>query len=276
MQKQNRFIPLKIERPKNVKNDLLSGLTVALALVPEAVAFSFVARVDPVIGLYAAFMMGLITAIFGGRPGMISGATGAVAVIYAPLMIGLHEQGMTSANAESYLFTAVILMGIIQILFGWFKLGKFIRLVPHSVMLGFVNGLAIVIFVSQFEMFYEGHGDKAHLLPFYSFSIMVVLTLITMAISIILPRFTKAIPATLVSIIVVTLIAIGLRNSGVHDSRTVLDFVQSMDPNKTTIAASFPRLAMPEIILNLETLKLIFPFSLLAAAVGLIACCCCC
>ena len=121
MQKENRFIPLKIERPRNVKNDLLSGLTVALALVPEAVAFSFVARVDPVIGLYAAFMMGLITAIFGGRPGMISGATGAVAVIYAPLMIGLHEQGMTSVNAESYLFTAVILMGIIQILFGWFK-----------------------------------------------------------------------------------------------------------------------------------------------------------
>ncbi len=270
MQKQNRFIPLKIERPKNVKNDLLSGLTVALALVPEAVAFSFVARVDPVIGLYAAFMMGLVTAIFGGRPGMISGATGAVAVIYAPLMIGLHEQGMTSANAESYLFTAVILMGIIQILFGWFKLGKFIRLVPHSVMLGFVNGLAIVIFVSQFEMFYEGHGDTAHLLPFSSFSIMVVLTLITMAISIILPRFTKAIPATLVSIIVVTLIAIGLRNSGVHDSRTVLDFVQSMDPSKTTIAASLPRFAMPEIIINLETLKLIFPFSLLAAAVGLI------
>ncbi|MFL2859240.1 MAG: SulP family inorganic anion transporter [Pontiellaceae bacterium] len=270
MQKKNRFIPLNIERPRNIKNDLLSGLTVALALVPEAVAFSFVARVDPVIGLYAAFMMGLITAVFGGRPGMISGATGAVAVIYAPLMIGLHEQGITSFNAESYLFTAVILMGIIQILFGLFKLGKFIRLVPHSVMLGFVNGLAIVIFISQFEMFYEGHGDTAHILPIFSFSIMLILTLITMAISIILPRFTKAIPATLVSIIIVTLIAVTLRNSGIHDSRTVLDFVQNMDPSKTTIAASFPKFAIPEIILNFETLKLIFPFSLLAAAVGLI------
>ena len=270
MQKKNRFIPLKIDRPRNVKNDLLSGLTVALALVPEAVAFSFVARVDPVIGLYAAFMMGLITAIFGGRPGMISGATGAVAVIYAPLMIGLHEQGIVGINAESYLFTAVILMGIIQILFGWFKLGKFIRLVPHSVMLGFVNGLAIVIFLSQFEMFCEGHGDTAHLLPLPSFFIMLSLTIITMAISIILPRFTKAIPATLVSIIIVTLIAIILRNAGIHDSRTVLDFVQNMDPTKTTIAASIPRFAIPEIILNIETLKLIFPFSLLAAAVGLI------
>ncbi|WP_372797921.1 SulP family inorganic anion transporter, partial [Pontiella sp.] len=143
---------LTIERPRNVKNDLLSGLTVALALVPEAVAFSFVAKVDPVIGLYAAFMMGLITAIFGGRPGMISGATGAVAVIFAPLMIELSQPGILpeGVTKEGYLFSAVILMGIFQMIFGVLKLGKFIRMVPHPVMLGFVNGLAIIIFKSQF------------------------------------------------------------------------------------------------------------------------------
>ena len=173
MEKKNRFIPLKIERPRNVKNDLLSGLTVALALVPEAVAFSFVARVDPVIGLYAAFMMGIITAIFGGRPGMISGATGAVAVIFAPLMIGLYDAGVDTARAESYLFTAVIFMGLFQLLFGWLRWGKFIRLVPHPVMLGFVNGLAIIIFKSQFEMFYVGHGESAHLLPWDALGIMI-------------------------------------------------------------------------------------------------------
>ncbi|OUX37442.1 MAG: sodium-independent anion transporter [Kiritimatiellaceae bacterium TMED266] len=270
MQPKNRFFPLNIERPRNVKNDLLSGLTVALALVPEAVAFSFVARVDPVIGLYAAFMMGLITALFGGRPGMISGATGAVAVIYAPLMIGLHEQGMAGIDAESYLFTAVIMMGIIQVLFGLFRLGKFIRLVPHPVMLGFVNGLAIVIFMSQFEMFCVGHGESAHLLPLVPFAYMLGMTLLTMLISLWLPRFTKAVPATLMAIVTVTLLAIGLKTVGIHDARTVLDFVQSMDSNKTTIAASLPTFSMPSVLFDITVLRMIFPYALLAAAVGLI------
>ena len=270
MEKKNRFIPLQIERPRNVKNDLLSGLTVALALVPEAVAFSFVARVDPVIGLYAAFMMGIITAIFGGRPGMISGATGAVAVIFAPLMIGLYDAGVDTARAESYLFTAVIFMGLFQLLFGWLRWGKFIRLVPHPVMLGFVNGLAIIIFKSQFEMFYVGHGESAHLLPWDALGIMIGMILLTMGISLVLPRFTRAVPATLVAIVAVTLIALGLKASGLHEARTVLDFVQSMDPQKTTIAASLPQFALPEITLDVATLKLILPFSLLAAAVGLI------
>ena len=146
---KNRFIPLKIRRPENIKNDLLSGLTVALALVPEAIAFSFVAGVEPKVGFYAAFMMGLITGIFGGRPGMISGATGAVAVIFAPLVSKVVALGQSSGmgtdmvmeNALGYLFSAVILMGLIQIVCGVLKLGKFIRLVPHPVMLGFVNGL---------------------------------------------------------------------------------------------------------------------------------------
>jgi len=142
---ENKFFKLRIKKPRNFKTDLLSGLTVALALIPEAIAFSFVARVDPKVGLYAAFMVGLITAVFGGRPGMISGATGAVAVIFAPLMI-MQTEKVGMDGAMGYLFAAVLLMGLIQIIFGLLKLGKFIRLVPHPVMLGFVNGLAIIIF----------------------------------------------------------------------------------------------------------------------------------
>ncbi len=270
MTKTNKLFKLKIERPRNIKNDILSGLTVALALVPEAVAFSFVAKVDPVIGLYAAFMMGLITAVFGGRPGMISGATGAVAVIFAPLMLGLYGDGLTSEQATGYLFCAVILMGIIQMLFGLFKLGKFIRLVPHPVMLGFVNGLAIIIFKSQFEMFYVGHGEHAHLLDTTSLLFMGGMIALTMAISAFLPKLTKAVPATLTGIVVVTLISLGLKKFGIHESRNVLDFVQGMDPTKETIAAGFPTFALPTMPLSWANIKLILPYSALAAAVGLI------
>src|SRR5210317_2181453 len=130
--------------PKNIKADVLSGLTVALALVPEAVAFAFVAQVDPLVGLYAAFIVGLITALIGGRPGMISGATGALAVVMVSLVA---EHGV------EYLFATVVLMGLIQIAVGVLRWGKFIRLVPHPVMLGFVNGLAIVIFLAQMTQF---------------------------------------------------------------------------------------------------------------------------
>ncbi|MDF7822486.1 SulP family inorganic anion transporter [Pontiellaceae bacterium B12227] len=272
MTKTNKLFKLKIERPRNVKNDILSGLTVALALVPEAVAFSFVAKVDPVIGLYAAFMMGLITAIFGGRPGMISGATGAVAVIFAPLMIELAQPGILpeGVTKEGYLFAAVILMGIFQILFGVFKLGKFIRLVPHPVMLGFVNGLAIIIFKSQFEMFYVGHGEHAHLLPFADLAIMGGMIALTMAISFFLPKLTKAVPATLAGIVTVTIIALVLQKMGIHESRNVLDFVQGMDPTKETIAAGFPTFGIPNVPFTWDVIKLILPFSALAAAVGLI------
>ena len=272
MTKTNKLFKLNIERPRNVKNDLLSGLTVALALVPEAVAFSFVAKVDPVIGLYAAFMMGLITRVFGGRPGMISGATGAVAVIFAPLMLELAQPGMLpeGLTKESYLFTAVILMGMMQMLFGIFKLGKFIRLVPHPVMLGFVNGLAIIIFKSQFEMFHTGHGEHSHLLPGTDLAFMGGMIALTMLISFFLPKLTKAVPATLMAIITVTLISLGLKKLGIHESRNVLDFVQSMDPSKETIAAGLPSFGVPRIPFNWETIQMILPYSALAAAVGLI------
>ncbi len=268
----NKLFKLTIERPRNIKNDILSGLTVALALVPEAVAFSFVAKVDPVIGLYAAFMMGLITAIFGGRPGMISGATGAVAVIFAPLMLELAAPGVLpeGVSKEGYLFVAVILMGILQMLFGFFKLGKFIRLVPHPVMLGFVNGLAIIIFKSQFEMFYVGHGEASHLLPALDLVFMGGMIALTMAISFFLPRLTKAVPATLMGIVTVTLLALLLKKFGIHESRNVLDFVQGMDPTKETIAAGFPRFAFPDMPFSWANIKMILPYSALAAAVGLI------
>lgn len=266
----NRWFKLKVERPRNLKNDLLSGLTVALALVPEAVAFSFVAKVDPVVGLYAAFMMGLITAIFGGRPGMISGATGAVAVIFAPLMLGLYEMGTDPSDSVNYLFVAVILMGVIQMAFGVLRLGKFIRLVPHPVMLGFVNGLAIIIFKSQFEMFYTGHGEHAELLDMTSLLFMIGMIVLTMAISAFLPKLTKAVPATLAGIVVVTLLSLLLQKLDIHHARNVLDFVQSMDPSKTTIAAGFPTFSIPKIPFNWETIVLILPYSALAAAVGLI------
>ncbi len=270
MGKANKLFKLRIERPRNVKNDILSGLTVALALVPEAVAFSFVAKVDPVIGLYAAFMMGLITAIFGGRPGMISGATGAVAVIFAPLMLGLYGRGLDSETATGYLFAAVILMGVIQMLFGILHLGKFIRLVPHPVMLGFVNGLAIIIFKSQFELFYEGHGEEAHLLAQGPLLIMCGMIAVTMLISTFLPRLTKAVPATLAAIVTVTVVSYALDRTGIHHSRTVLDFVKSMDPTKETIKAGLPAFGIPQVGFTWENIKMILPYSVLAAAVGLI------
>jgi len=269
MHETNKLFKLKIERPRNLKNDILSGLTVALALIPEAVAFSFVAHVDPVIGLYAAFMMGLITAIFGGRPGMISGATGAVAVIFAPLVIQQTAE-IGAEGALGYLFAAVILMGILQMVFGALKLGKFIRLVPHPVMLGFVNGLAIIIFKAQFEQFYVGHGEERHLLEHGPLLIMFGMIAITMLISVFLPKLTKAVPATLAAIVSVTLISVFLDRQGIFHSRTVLDFVTGMDPTKTTIAASLPTFGIPQAPFNWETFRMILPYSVLAAAVGLI------
>ena len=269
MSKENKVFKLKIQRPRNLRTDILSGLTVALALVPEAVAFSFVAHVDPKIGLYAAFMMGLITATLGGRPGMISGATGAVAVIFAPLVV---EQ--TSLNglesATGYLFAAVALMGIIQVIFGLLRFGKFIRLVPHPVMLGFVNGLAIVICKAQFSQFYVGVGEASVRLANRPLMIMIGMIALTMAICYFLPKITRAVPATLMAIIIVSVLAYILSATGIHSSRTVIDFVKDIDPRTTTLSASLPSFAIPDIPFSFATLKLILPFSLLAAAVGLI------
>ena len=260
------MIDLILKKPKSLKNDILSGLTVALALVPEAIAFSFVAYVDPTVGLYAAFMMGLITAIFGGRPGMISGATGAVAVIFAPLMIQ-QTAAHGAAVALQYLFLAVILMGVIQLIFGILKWGKFIRLVPHPVMLGFVNGLAIIIFKAQFSQFFVGSGDARQLMDGLPLFVMGVLIIITMVICHYLPKVTKVVPATLVAILCVTGLSYLLKSFG-FEIYTVLDFVKTMDPTKTTIAASLPFFQLP--IFSLEAIKIVFPYAFLAAFVGLI------
>ncbi|MEN8118041.1 MAG: SulP family inorganic anion transporter [Bacteroidota bacterium] len=244
-----------------IKDDILSGLTVALALVPEAVAFAFVAGISPIVGLYGAFMMGLVTSIIGGRPGMISGATGAMAVVMVSLIQKGNEMGQAGEMMGlQYLFAALVLAGIIQFLFGVFKLGKFIRLVPHSVMMGFVNGLAIVIFLSQLNMFKSG-GEWLSGTPLF---IMLGLVALTMAIMIILPKISKAIPAALIGILVVA----GIVIFGNIETETVKSFIQS--GGGEGIKAGLPNFNVPVIPFNLETLKLIFPFSLILAAVGLI------
>jgi len=242
-----------------VKNDVLSGLTVALALVPEAVAFAFVAGVEPMVGLYGAFMMGLITAILGGRPGMISGATGAMAVVMVALV---------SSHGVQYLFAAIVLTGVIQALAGVLRLGKFIRLVPYPVMLGFVNGLAIVIFLAQLQHFQapDASGELAWLsgTPLWT---LLGLAALTMAIIHFLPRFTVAVPASLAAIVVVTLLAISLG----LDTRSVVDVLRDMsgDP-AATIAGGLPSFSIPAVPLTWETLEIILPYSLILAGVGLI------
>jgi len=243
-----------------VKNDILSGLTVALALVPEAIAFAFVAGVEPLVGLYAAFMMGLITAIIGGRPGMISGATGAMAVVMVALVA---EHGI------QYLFAAVVLTGLIQVLAGVLHLGKFIRMVPHPVMLGFVNGLAIVIFLAQLQQF-QIQGAEEGTLEWLSGTpllIMLGLVALTMAIIHFLPKFTTAIPASLVAILAVTLLVIVFQ----MDARTVQDVLRDMSGNpEATIAGGLPTFSIPMVPFNWETLTIIFPYSIILAGVGLI------
>jgi len=244
------MLKLHINKVVSLKADVLSGLTVALALVPEAVAFAFVANVEPLVGLYAAFIVGLITAIFGGRPGMISGATGALAVVMVSLVLD---------HGVQYLFATVVLMGVLQILAGVFKLGKFIRMVPHPVMLGFVNGLAIVIFLAQLGQFKA--PDEAGVMqwlqgePLY---IMLGLVLATMAIIHFLPKLTKAVPSALVAIVVVSLAAIGLN----IDTKVVGDVA--------SIAGELPTFSIPSVPFTWETFMIILPYSLILAAIGLI------
>ncbi|MCA9000632.1 MAG: SulP family inorganic anion transporter [Planctomycetes bacterium] len=242
-----------------LKNDLLSGLTVALALVPEAVAFAFVAGVDPLVGLYAAFFMGLITAVFGGRPGMISGATGAIAVVLVDLV---SEHGL------QYMFAAIVLMGAIQILAGVFRLGKFIRMVPHPVMLGFVNGLAIVIFLAQLGQFKapDASGELQWMqgAPLY---LMLGLVLLTMAIMYFLPKVTSAVPAALAAIATLTLITLGLG----LETPTIVDYLRTMSGNpEASLAGGWPTFAIPAIPHTFETLRIILPYAFILAAVGLI------
>ncbi len=232
------------------KNEILSGLTVALALVPEAVAFAFVAGVDPLVGLYAAFMVGLLAAIFGGRPGMISGATGAMAVVMVALVAG---------HGVEYLFAAVVLTGLFQMGAGLLRLGKFIRIVPHPVMLGFVNGLAIVIFLAQLQHFQvtsaEGIREWMTGEPLMIFAGLIMLTMFIIHF---LPKLTGAVPAALVAIITVSLLALGLD----LDTVTVGDLA--------SIKGGLPTFHIPAVPFNFETLMIILPYSFILAAVGLI------
>mgnify|MGYP002630978706 FL=1 len=198
---------------QNPKNDILSGLTVALALIPEAVAFAFVAGIDPLVGLYGAFIMGIITALFGGRPGMISGATGAMAVVMIHMIQKGNEVGDTLINPVEnlglhWLFITLLIVGLIQASAGIFKLGKFVRLIPHSVMMGFVNGLAIVIFLSQLSLFQKNTLDGAQWINGFELYTMLSLVVITMLIMYYLPKITTKVPAALVAIVSVALITI--------------------------------------------------------------------
>lgn len=236
--------------PANIKNDLLSGLTVALALVPEAVAFALVAQVHPLVGLYAAFFMGLITAVLGGRPGMISGATGAIAVVLISLVVD---------HGVEYLFAAVILMGVFQMIFGAFKLGKFIRLVPHPVFLGFVNGLALVIFLAQLKQFqYVDNAGISHWFAGSTLGLMLALVVLTMAIIQFLPLLTEAIPSTLAAIV---FISVGVVLLGL-DTQTVGDVA--------SVAGGLPTFHIPQIPFNFETFLIVLPYSIVLAMVGLI------
>lgn len=253
---------LQPNKDATIKNDVLSGLTVALALVPEAVAFAFVAGVEPLVGLYAAFMVGLITACIGGRPGMISGATGALAVVMVALV---------ADHGVEYLFITVVLMGLIQILAGVLRLGKFIRMVPHPVMLGFVNGLAIVIFLAQLGQFGEA-GEPGWLSgTFMAGTIIDVawiegqqlymllgLVLLTMAIIRYLPKLTTAVPSSLVAIVSVTLLVVFLG----MDTKVVGDVA--------SIKGGWPSFHVPAVPFTLETLWIILPYSIILASIGLI------
>lgn len=252
-----RLAPNEPLTPSRIRIEVLAGLTVALALVPEAVAFSFVAGVHPLVGLYAAFLVGLITALIGGRPGMISGATGALAVVMVALVA---EHGV------EYLFATVVLMGIMQVIFGVMHWGKFIRLVPHPVMLGFVNGLAIVIFLAQLTQFKvpgsvvtSGHtatgGEWLTGTPLFAMLGLVGLTMLVIWAT---PKVTKLIPAPLAGIGLVAAVVIGF---GIDVPR-----VGDLAP----IQGGLPMLHLPMVPLNWETLEIIFPYAVILAAIGLI------
>ena len=244
------------------KTEILSGLTVALALVPEAIAFAMIPGFSPLTGLYAAFVLALVTSIFGGRPGMISGATGAVAVIFVGLILELkrHFPGIEPEEILNYIFITVVFAGVLQILAGVLRLGKFIRLVPQPVMFGFVNGLAIIIFMAQFPNFYQKGTEN--LLAQTPFLIMLGLTVLTMVIIWGLPKLTKMIPSALVAILVVSALVIGLN----IDTMTVADTMK----DGQSIKGGFPPLSIPNIDWSWESLMIIFPYAAIVAGVGLI------
>ncbi len=247
---QSYFQLFDLQQKVNYKNEILSGLTVALALIPEAIAFALIAGLSPLTGLYAAFMMGLVTSVLGGRPGMISGATGAVAVVIVSLAI---------SHGVEYVFAAVVLAGIIQIVTGLLRLGKFIRLVPQPVMFGFVNGLAIVIFLAQLDQFkVETTTGQMEWMTGMPLLLMLALVLLTILIIWLLPKLTKLIPSSLAAILIISGIVIGLD----LETKTVGDIA--------SISGGFPPFHIPAIPFNWETLTVIFPYALIIAGVGLI------
>ena len=240
----------QLSKPARIRVEVLAGLTVSLALVPEAVAFAFVAGVGPLVGLYAAFIVGLVTSVTGGRPGMISGATGALAVV---MVVLVKEHGV------EYLFLTVILMGIIQMAVGALKQGRLIRMVPYPVMLGFVNGLAIVIFLAQLESFkVEGPDGSQSWLPGSDLAIMLGLIGVTMAVIYLIPKITNKFPSALAGILVVSGIVIfgGVNTTLVGDI--------------SSISGGLPSFGVPNVPLNMETLMIILPHAFILAAIGLI------
>jgi len=235
-------------RKINYKNEVLAGLTVAMTMIPESLSFAILAGFPPLVGLYAAFIMGLITAILGGRPGMVSGGAGATVVVLIALM---------QSHGIEYVFAAVAMAGVIQILVGIFKFGKFIRLVPQPVMYGFVNGLAVIIFMSQLGQFKTTINGETAWLAGSALYTMLGLVALTIAVVIIVPKITKAIPASLVAILVVFAVVLGF---GI-ETKTVQDIA--------SVQGGFPPFHIPNITFTFETIKVIFPYALIMSAVGL-------
>ncbi|SFM83918.1 sulfate permease, SulP family [Chitinophaga sp. YR627] len=233
----------------NYKTEVLAGLTVAMTMIPESLSFAILAGLSPLTGLYAAFLMGLITAVLGGRPGMVSGGAGATVVVLIALM---------QSHGVEYVFAAVALAGIFQLCVGIFRLGKFIRLVPQPVMYGFVNGLAVIIFMAQIQQFRVNTGNGMEWLSGPALWTMLGLVAVTIVIVFLFPKLTKAVPASLVAIIVVFLLALGL---GI-ETKTVKDIA--------SISGGFPPFHIPSVPFSFDTLKVIFPYSLVMAGVGLI------
>jgi len=236
---------LGLNRQTDYKTEILAGLTVAMTMIPESLSFAILAGLSPLTGLYAAFLMGLVTAVLGGRPGMVSGGAGATVVVLIALAAG---------HGVQYLFAAVVLAGLLQLLIGFFKLGKFVRLIPQPVMYGFLNGLAVIIFMAQVAQFKTAAGW----LTGTALYTMGGLTLLTVLIVIGFPKITKAVPASLVAILVVFGVVFFL---GI-DTRKVADIA--------SVSGSLPSFHLPEVPFTLDTLKIIFPYALIMAGVGLI------
>ncbi|QNH61148.1 SulP family inorganic anion transporter [Hymenobacter sediminicola] len=244
-----QLLPYLAQYKLNVKNEILAGLTTALALVPEVVAFALLAHISPLVGIGSAFIICLITSVFGGRPGMISGAAGSVAVVIVSLVV---------QHGPDYLFAAVVLMGLLQVAIGLLRLGKFIRLVPQPVVYGFVNGLAVIIFMAQLEQFkVRDAAGTEQWLTGEPLLLMLGLVALTMAIVYFLPKLTKAVPASLVAIIVVSALVI----LGGLDTKSVGDIA--------SIAGGLPTFHVPQVPLAWHTLVIVFPYALIMALVGL-------